>query len=54
MCLHVGHIPEETNMAQLIQLVMTDGLNGHILPDVVQIRFRRCQRRKSGAREGHL
>ena len=45
---------EKADMTELIQFVMTNGLNGHLLLNILQIIIGRGNRRNAGAREADL
>ena len=51
MFMQAVQILEEPHVAQLIQFIVTDGLNRHIFPEIVQVRLRSCHRRDTGTRE---
>ena len=51
---HAVNVPEETHMAQLVYLVVANGLHLHLGPDVHQVVLRRRQSGNAGAGEADL
>ena len=52
--MHTFNILEETHVSQLVDLIMTDSLDSHVLSEVSQVSRRGRNRCDSGAREADL